>query len=126
MQIDLGITSLPNFEEIEKAAIAAFKQTVLIMDAEYKLTISDPNAFAGIGFPGQDIVDTGRLRASQQFDFAGIGKAIYSWPVDYDIYVHEGYTLRNGRQQLGRPWTDETVKRANPQGIFDRILGAAR
>ena len=125
MQIDLSINSLPNFAEIEAAALRAFRETVLIMDAEYKLTISDPNAFARLGFTNQDIVDTGRLRASQQFNFAGTGKAIYSWPVDYSIYVHEGYTLRNGRQQLGRPWTDETVKRANPQGIFDRILGGA-
>ncbi len=91
------------------------------MGTEFTKVISEPGAFAG--FDG-DIVDTGRLRASQKLEFLNASEAQFSWDVEYALYVHEGYKLRNGKQQAGRPWTTEGLKRFDAQKTFETLLKA--
>lgn len=91
--------------EINAAAQRAFSETAFLLGREFTRVISEPRTWDG--FEGKrDIVDTGVLRASQQLVFPSPFTAVYSWPVEYAAYVHEGYTLRNGRELKGRPWTE--------------------
>lgn len=98
-----------NTKKLGNIATQAFQQTCRELGEEYKKVIEDSNAFSD--FKGQDIVDTGALRDSQQLIFTNKGGAEFSWSVPYSIYVHQGYTLRNGRRQPGRQWTVEGNKR---------------
>lgn len=109
-----------NSRLILNAARKAIKPTADHILAKSKEVIEEEGAFPA--FPDRDIVDTGALRDS------GIALKItddryqLSWQRDYAIYVHEGYTLRNGNQQKGRPWTKEGVKRAKPIEFFVKEL----
>lgn len=104
---------------VEEAVKEAFKETNLVLGREFTQVISDPSAFRE--FPGQDIVDTGALRASQEVQFTD-DIVTFRWPVQYAEYVHEGYTLRSGRKQPARPWTRVAMRRKNPQSVFNTIL----
>jgi hypothetical protein len=109
---------------VEVAAKAAFKDACYFVHTEIIKTISDPNAFPD--FPGQDIVDTGVLRASQQppeFNSDGT-EATFRNTADYAYWVYNGYTKRNGEEQPGRPWIDATLERVNFQGTFEKFYKA--
>jgi hypothetical protein len=77
------------------------------MGTKFTEVISEPGAFDG--FEG-DIVDTGRLRASQQLDFVSPNEARFSWNTEYALYVLLGFTYRNGREQPGRDWTKRRLE----------------
>jgi hypothetical protein len=111
-----------NIGAIEKAAIEAFKDSCFLLGREFTEIISEPGAFPD--FPDSDIVDTGALRASQQLEFVSSTDARFTWSVDYALYVHEGYTLRNGKEQPGRPWGTEGLKRFKVQETFEALLKA--
>lgn len=94
-----------NDREVDQAIKSAFKDTAFLLSREFTKVITEPRTW--LGFEGQrDIVDTGRLRSSQEIVFTGNLTCAYFWPVNYADYIHEGYTLRNGRKMEGRPWTD--------------------
>jgi len=53
----------------------------------------------------RDIVDTGRLRATQTRQETPEG-VIFTWPVEYAQQVHDGGVSTRTRQPFpGRPWT---------------------
>lgn len=87
----------------------AFRQTMFRVGASFTQVISDPNAFSG--FPSQDIVDTGRFRASQRLVFPRNGLARFSWNTEYAIYLLRGYQTRSGTRVQGRDWIAEGIKR---------------
>jgi len=60
----------------------------------------------------RDIVDTGRLRASQTRVQREDGKIEFSWPVEYAKQVHEGGVGLDGQRFPGRPWTKGPLKEA--------------
>jgi hypothetical protein len=43
----------------------------------------------------------------------------------YALYVHEGYTLRNGNEQPGRPWLRRAEEELDLEGIFTEALARA-
>lgn len=88
---------------IKGAALRAFQTTMIELGETFQEVIEDVGAFPD--FPQSDIVDTGDLRDSQQIEFPQPGSVVFDWPVEYAPYVHEGYTLQNGNEQPGRPWT---------------------
>lgn len=106
---------------IEKAAIAAFRDTCEIIGRTATQVISENGAFPG--FPG-DIVDTGALRASQRITYLSPTAARFSWSQEYALYVHEGYQKRNGQTVAGRPWTRETLARVNVPETFGQLVRA--
>lgn len=110
-----------NFSKLEKAAVAAYKETVLLMGRKFTEVISDPGAFAG--FDG-DMVDTGQFRASQNVNFLKAGDAEFSWNVDYAIYLYMGFTTRSGREVKGRNWVEEAQRRMDFQNTFAMVLKA--
>ena len=60
----------------------------------------------------RDIVDTGRLRASQTRQETPEG-VIFTWPVDYAQQVHDGGVSTRTRQPFpGRPWTKAPLEQA--------------
>lgn len=71
----------------------------------------------------RDIVDTGRLRASQTRTVAADGSVIFTWPVDYAAQVHEGGVDTRGRRFPGRPWTKVPMTAAPAK--FGEFLRAA-
>ena len=71
----------------------------------------------------RDIVDTGRLRASQQRDEVP-GGIVFTWPVDYAQQVHDGgISTRTRKPFPGRPWTKAPLEQAEEK--FGEFLQAA-
>ena len=105
---------------VNRKATEAFKELALLFFAENVQVISEPGAFAD--FPDQDIVDTGRLRASTQFDLETPTRAVFSWSVEYAPYVHEGYVSADGQVVLGRPWTEVAIERLEPEKTFRKLF----
>lgn len=103
--------------EIDEAAKQAFVETAFLVAREFTRVITEPRTWDG--FEGaRDIVDRGQLRSAQQLVFTGATEAICSWPVEHAAYVHEGYTLRNGKEIKGRPWTQIAVQEFDAQQAF--------
>lgn len=71
----------------------------------------------------RDIVDTGRLRASQTRVVNPDGSVTFTWPVEYAAQVHEGGVATTGLRFPGRPWTKAPLEDAPVQ--FDRFLREA-
>jgi hypothetical protein len=71
----------------------------------------------------RDIVDTGRLRASQTRTFDKAGNVTFTWPLEYAGQVHEGGVSVTGLRFPGRPWTKAPL--AEAPGKFSQFLRAA-
>lgn len=103
--------------EINAAAEQAFKDTAFLLGREFTRVITEPRTWDG--FEGaRDIVDRGQLRSSQQVVFTGPTEAVFSWNTEYAAPVHEGYTLRNGKEVKGRPWTQIAIQEFDVQQVF--------
>lgn len=109
--------------ELNAAIERTFKDVVLLAGVEFTRVITEPRTWEG--FEGaRDIVDTGQLRSSQQLTFTSPLEAVYSWPIGYALYVHEGYTLRNGREVKGRPWTQIALQEFDVEQKFTALYAA--
>jgi hypothetical protein len=71
----------------------------------------------------RDIVDTGRLRASQTRVVNADGSITFSWPVEYANQVHEGGVATTGLRFPGRPWTKAPLEEAPAK--FGELLRSA-
>jgi len=70
----------------------------------------------------RDIVDTGRLRASQTRTVNADNSVTFTWPVEYAAQVHEGGVTPEGLRFPGRPWTKAPLEEAPAKfGEFLRI-----
>lgn len=102
------------FRRANNIAEAIFLQTVRELDKKYTEIFETTGYFSD--FPVSDIIDTGKLAKSQSFFYTGYGKVEFTWDavnevnVPYASFVHDGYTLRDGNKQKGRPWTIEVEK----------------
>lgn len=71
----------------------------------------------------RDIVDTGRLRASQTRSVNSDGSVTFTWPVEYAGEVHEGGVSTTGLRFPGRPWTKTPLEEAPAK--FGQLLRTA-
>ena len=71
----------------------------------------------------RDIVDTGRLRASQTRVVNPDGSITFTWPVDYAQQVHEGGVSTTGTRFPGRAWTKAPLEEAPAK--FGELLRTA-
>jgi murein tripeptide amidase MpaA len=71
----------------------------------------------------RDIVDTGRLRASQTRVVNSDGSVTFTWPVEYAGQVHEGGVSTTGLRFPGRPWTKAPLEEAPAK--FGELLRTA-
>lgn len=95
---------------ILRAASSALAKTALTVDRRAAQIVRTNGYFEG--FPG-DIVDQGYLAGSKSVKLSGPYRRIISYgdnSAPYALFVHEGYTLRNGREQPGRPWITEAIR----------------
>jgi hypothetical protein len=86
-----------------------FQQTMFALGRSFTEVISQPGAFPS---SAEDLVDTGRFRASQRLTFPKPGKARFSWNTEYAIYLLKGYTTRSGTKVEGRDWVAEGLQRS--------------
>jgi hypothetical protein len=71
----------------------------------------------------RDIVDTGRLRASQTRVVNSDGSVTFTWPVEYANQIHEGGVSTEGLRFPGRPWTKAPLEEAPAK--FGQLLRSA-
>jgi hypothetical protein len=110
-------------KQLEAAVTTALRQTSLYLDARFTEEISAVKW----DFPSppqvRDIVDTGRLRASQTREQNSDGTVTFTWPVEYATEVHEGGVGLNGQRFPGRPWTKAPLEELPAK--FGQYLKAA-
>jgi hypothetical protein len=109
-----------NLDRISETAKEAFAETALLFERELTQVMSEPGAFPS--HPDSDIVDTGQLRASQTVNKVSDFQSDFSYPTEYALYVHEGYTMKNGRVIIGRPWTEKAAENLNVEAVFNQAF----
>lgn len=108
--------------KIDRLVTEVFRDTVAIVSGEFTKGITDPIYPWGRSPSPRDIVDTGRLRASQQVSFIAPTTARWVWAVDYALPVHNGAVLRNGTILPPRKWTEVALRRRPPVDVFAKLL----
>jgi hypothetical protein len=88
-----------------KAKTKALSQTSAYLDTRFTEEISAEKWDYPTPPFIRDIVDTGRLRASQQRTLNSDGSVTFSWPVEYATQVHDGATTITGQRIPARGWT---------------------
>lgn len=106
---------------VDEAIARATRELVNRLSAEYTNEISAEKWKWNDGNL-RDIVDTGRLRASQTVRPAGRNRYEFSWPVEYATQVHEGTKLKGGGEWPARPWTRTALENVDPKKLFETIL----
>ncbi len=104
-----------------QAVAAATQALVNRLSVEYTKEIS-ADKWDWVDGQTRDIVDTGRLRASQTVRRVDDSKFQFSWPVEYATEVHEGAKLKGGGEWPARPWTKTALENVDPKSFFETIL----
>lgn len=108
---------------LQESVTVAMRRTAEHLDARFTEEISAPKWDFPTPPQVRDIVDTGRLRASQTRTVNEDGSVTFTWPVAYAAQVHDGGVGLNGQRFPGRPWTREPLKEL-PE-VFARQLAQA-
>lgn len=106
---------------LDKAVAKATQELVNRLSVEYTKEISSAK-WDWIDGQLRDIVDTGRLRASQTVSQVSDNKFEFSWPVEYATQVHEGAKLKGGGEWPARPWTQTALENLDSKKYFETIL----
>jgi hypothetical protein len=113
----------PLNNQLRAAAAQATQQLASWLDTRF----TDEISAAKWDYPTppqvRDIVDTGRLRASQTRVINPDGSITFTWPVEYAAQVHEGGVSTSGLRFPGRPWTKVPLEEAPAQ--FQRFVQEA-
>lgn len=110
-------------QQIEAATQIATQQLSTWLDAQFTAEISEVKWPYPTPPKVRDIVDTGRLRASQTRITNPDGSVTFVWPLEYATQVHEGGVSTDGLRFPGRPWTKAPLEKA--PGKFGEFLRAA-
>lgn len=108
---------------LQAATKEATRQLSTWLDARFTAEISATKWDYPTPPQVRDIVDTGRLRASQTRTVEPDGSVTFTWPVEYAAQVHEGGVATTGLRFPGRPWTKAPLEEAPAQ--FSRFLTEA-
>lgn len=109
---------------VEAAKQKASEQLALYLDSRFTDEISSVKWDYPTPPKVRDIVDTGRLRASQTRTVHPDGRITFNWPVEYAQQVHDGGVSTEGMRFPGRPWTRAPLAEAETkfQEFFDAAL----
>jgi hypothetical protein len=110
-------------QALELATAQAVRELGTWLDARFTEEISSVKWEYPTPPQVRDIVDTGRLRASQTRTVNSDGSVTFTWPVDYAQQVHEGGVATTGMRFPGRPWTKAPLEEAPAQ--FGQLLRTA-
>lgn len=115
-------------QELRAATEKAVRQLSSWLDARFTEEISAVKWDYPTPPQIRDIVDTGRLRASQTRITQPDGTITFSWPVDYAQQVHEGGVSLSGSRFPGRPWTKAPLEEAPDQfsAFLERAIQEGR
>lgn len=114
----------PDFSQaLETATAQAMRQLATWLDTRFTEEISSVKWDYPTPPQVRDIVDTGRLRASQTRTVNSDGSVTFAWPVDYAQQVHEGGVATTGMRFPGRPWTKAPLEEAPAK--FGQLLRTA-
>ena len=106
----------------DRAVSAAIRQLSTWLDTRFTEEISAVKWEYPTEPEVRDIVDTGRLRASQTRQING-DEVTFTWPVEYATQVHEGgVSTRTRRPFPGRPWTKAPLEETSQK--FGELLRA--
>lgn len=100
---------------LQAATREATRQLSVWLDARFTAEISATKWDYPTPPQVRDIVDTGRLRASQTRTVEPDGSVTFTWPVEYAAQVHEGGVATTGLRFPGRPWTKAPLEEAPAQ-----------
>jgi hypothetical protein len=110
-------------QALQTATAKAVQQLSTWLDGRFTQEISS----AKWDYPSppqvRDIVDSGRLRASQTRTVNPDGSVTFTWPTEYATQVHEGGVGLNGQRFPGRPWTQAPLQEAPTK--FGQLLRRA-
>ena len=110
-------------KQVNQAVDVATRQLGLWLDQRFTEDISAVKWEYPTPPEVRDIVDTGRLRATQTREQVDDG-VIFTWPVEYAQQVHDGGVSTRTRQPFpGRPWTKLPLEQA--QEKFGEFLREA-
>lgn len=107
-------------EAVQAAVLAANRKLSTWLDTRFTAEISAVKWDYPTPPQVRDIVDTGRLRASQTRTVNPDGSVTFTWPVEYANQVHEGGVGLNGQRFPGRPWTRDPL--AEAPAVFGELL----
>jgi hypothetical protein len=110
----------PLNDQLRAATAKATRQLATWLDIRFTAEISAVKWDYPTPPQVRDIVDTGRLRASQTRSVNSDGSITFTWPVEYAAQVHEGGVAVTGLRFPGRPWTKAPLEEAPAQ--FDLFL----
>ena len=104
-----------NLDQLADQAVAkAMQRLSLWLDGRFTEEISSVKWVYPTPPKVRDIVDTGRLRASQTRIPNGPNQVTFSWPLEYATQVHEGgVSTETDRAFPGRPWTELPLEEAS-------------
>ena len=106
--------------QLEVATAKAINQLGTWLDGRFSEEISSTKWPYPTPPEVRDIVDTGRLRASQTRTANADMSVTFTWPVDYAQQVHEGGVAITGLRFPGRPWTKAPLQEASDK--FGKFL----
>ena len=101
--------------QLRAATAQAMQQLATWLDTRFTAEISAAKWDYPTRPQVRDIVDTGRLRASQTRSVEPDGSVTFTWPVEYAAQVHEGGVATTGLRFPGRPWTKAPLEEAPAQ-----------
>lgn len=107
-------------ERVQTAVTTATKHLSELLDTRFTQEISAVKWDYPTPPQVRDIVDTGRLRASQTRTVNPDGSVTFTWPVEYATQVHEGGVSPTGQRFPGRPWTRDPL--AEAPALFGQLL----
>lgn len=110
-------------QALDLATAQALRQLGTWLDARFTEEISATKWPYPTPPQVRDIVDTGRLRASQTRVVNPDGSITFSWPTEYATQVHEGGVSTEGLRFPGRPWTKAPLAEASAK--FGQLLRSA-
>lgn len=110
-------------QELQAATAKAVQQLGSWLDTRFTEEISAVKWEYPTPPQVRDIVDTGRLRASQTRSVNSDGSVSFTWPVEYANQVHEGGVATTGLRFPGRPWTKTPLEEAPAK--FGQLLRSA-
>ena len=108
---------------LQTATAKAVQQLSTWLDARFTQEISTPKWEYPTPPQVRDIVDSGRLRASQTRTVNPDGSVTFTWPTEYATQVHEGGVGLNGQRFPARPWTRAPLQEAPAK--FGQLLRRA-
>ena len=112
----------PLADQVNSAVAVAMRQLGTWLDQRFTEEISAVKWEYPTPPQVRDIVDTGRLRATQTRQDTPEG-VLFTWPVEYAQQVHDGGVSTRTRQPFpGRPWTRGPLAEAQEKfGEFLRV-----